>query len=90
MKTKEPRAIQGSLRTCVVHTRYRSGSRLAGEASSAILSDDETAEERGKGKDGDEEIDLNHGDTFALGSGRHQSQILSYCEGMMSLEQRSC
>ena len=90
MKTKEPRAIQGSLRTCVVHTRYRSGSRLAGEASSAILSDDETAEERGKGKDGDEEIDLNHGDTFALGSGRHQSQILSYCEGMMSLEQRLC
>ena len=52
MKTKEPRAIQGSLRTCVVHTRYRSGLRLAVGASSAILSDDETAEERGKDKDG--------------------------------------
>ena len=90
MKTKEPRAIQGSLRTCVVHTRYRSGSRLAGEASSAILSDDETAKERGEDKNGEEKIDLNHGDTFALGSGRHQSQILSYCEGMMSLEQRLC
>ena len=90
MKTKEPRAIQGSLRTCVVHTRYRSGSRLTGGASSAILSDDETAEERGKREDGNEEVDLNHGVTFVGVSGRHQSQILSYCEGMMRLLQRSC
>ena len=90
MKTKEPRAIQGSLRTCVVHTRYRLGSRLTGGASSAILSDDETAEERGEDKDGEEKIDLNHGVTFALGSGRHQSQILSYCEGMMRLLHSSC
>ena len=90
MKTKEPRAIQGSLRTCVVHTRYRSGSRLTGGASSAILSDDETAEERGEDKNGEEKIDLNHGDTFVGVSGRHQSQIFSYCGGMMSLEQRSC
>ena len=90
MKTKEPRVIPGSLRTCVVHTRYRSGSRLTGGASSAILSDDETAEERGEDKNGEEKIDLNHGDTFVGVSGRHQSQIPSYCGGMMSLEQRSC
>ena len=90
MKTKEPRAIQGSLRTCVVHTRYRSGLRLTEGASSAILSDDETAEKRGKGKDGNEEIHLNHGDTFSLDSGRHQSQMPSYCGGTKSLEQRSC
>lgn len=90
MKTKEPRAIQGSLRTCVVHTRYRSGLRVKGGASSAILSDDETTEERSEDKDGEEEIDLHHGDTFSLGSGRHQSQIPSYCGGMRRLLQRSC
>ena len=90
MKTKEPRAIQGSLRTCVVHTQYISGLQVAREASSAILSDDETAEERSEDKNGKEKIDLNHGDTFVLGSGRHQSHTPSYCGGMMSLEQRSC